>query len=75
MQNLILNFNILLSQTKSEKNLTILYVALFAFLCLLLFMDSRDGKKIVGENKSLGKIIVFMLFIDIIGLAVAYFVL
>lgn len=75
MQNLILNLNILLAQTKSEKSLTILYVGLFAFLCLLLFMDSRDGKKIVGGNKILGKIIIFMLFIAIIGLAVAYFVL
>ena len=74
MQNLIFVFNILLKQTQEEKNLTFLYVSLFAFLCLMLFIDSRERKRIV-DNKLLKKVVIVMLFIAIIAMAVLYFVL
>ena len=45
MQNLIVNFNILLAQTAQEKKLTAIYVCLFAFFVLVLFIDTRELKK------------------------------
>lgn len=75
MQNLLLNLNLLLAQTAQEKKLTFLYVGLFAFLCLLLFIDTRENKKWVGGNKILGKIILGALFLGIIAMIVLYFVL
>jgi len=74
MQNLLFNINMLLAQTPQERRLTILYVSLFAFLCLWLFIDSRE-KKIYASNKTLKKIVIFMLFLALITLAVLYFVL
>lgn len=74
MQNLLFNLNFLLAQTQQEKNMTYLYVCLFAFLCLMLFMDSRESKKIV-DNKTLKKVVIFLLFISLIAMAVLYFVL
>ena len=75
MQNLLFNLNMLLAQTPQEKKLTFLYVGLFALLCLLLWMDTRERKAIVGGNKLLAKIIIFMLFISLLAMAVIYFVL
>ena len=75
IQNLLLNFNLLLAQTEQEKKLTLLYVSLFVFLCLLLFIDTREMKKYVGGNKTLGKIILAVLILAIIVLVVLYFVL
>ena len=72
MQNLLFNINMLLAQTPQEKKLTFLYVSLFAFLCLMLFMDSRERKKIV-DNKLLKKIVIVFLFISLIVMAVLYF--
>ena len=75
MQNLLLNFNLLMAQTAQEKKLTYLYVCLFAFLCLLLFIDTRERKAFVGGNKTLAKIILVALFLAIIAMVVLYFVL
>ena len=75
MQTLFINMNLLLAQTAQERKLTILYVALFAFLCLLLFIDTKERKALVGGNKLLAKIVVAMLFIALAALAVLYFVL
>ena len=75
MTNLLLNLNLLLAQTAQEKKLTLLYVSLFAFLCLLLFMDTRERKVLVGGNKTLAKIILVVLFLVMITLVVLYFVL
>ena len=50
MYNLLFTLNLLLKQTEQEKKLTFLYVSLFAFLCLMLFMDSREKKSIVDNN-------------------------
>ena len=74
MYNLLFTLNILLKQTEQEKKLTFLYVSLFAFLCVLLFMDSREKKSII-DNKLLKKIVIVMLFISLIAMAVLYFVL
>ena len=74
MQYLLFNLNLLLAQTPQEKKLTVLYVSLFAFLCLMLFMDSRERKRIV-DNKMLKKIVIVMLFLALIAMAVVYFVL
>ena len=74
MQNFLMNLNMLLAQTSQQKKLTFLYVSLFAFLCLMLFIDSREEKKIVGGNKILKKIVIFMLFIALVAMAVLYFV-
>lgn len=75
MQSLIFNLNLLLAQTPQEKRLTILYVSLFAFLVLMLVIDSREGKKWVGGNKILSKILIGALIIVLIVLVVLYFVL
>ena len=72
MQNFLFNINLLLAQTPREKELTVLYVSLFAFLCLMLFIDSRERKRIV-DNKLLKKIVIVFLFIAIIAMAVVYF--
>ena len=74
MQNFLMNLNMLLAQTSQQKKLTFLYVSLFAFLCLMLFIDSREEKKLVGGNKILKKIVIFMLFIALVAMAVLYFV-
>ena len=74
MQSLIVNFNLLLAQTAQEKKLTVLYVSLFAFLCLILFLDSRGGGNFLGGNKTLGKIVFVILIIALIAMAVVYFV-
>ncbi len=74
MQNLLFNLNMILAQTPQEKKLTVLYVSLFAFLCLMLWIDTRERKVLVGGNKLLAKIIIFMLFISLIAMAVLYFV-
>lgn len=75
MQYLISTLNILLTQTEEQKRLTVLYVGLFVLVCLLLVIDTRDGKKLVGGNKLLKKIFVAMLFIAIVVWAILYFVL
>lgn len=74
MLNLLTNLNILLAQTAQEKKMTFLYVTLFVFLCLLLFIDSREKKSLIG-NKTLAKIVLFMLILAIVVLVVLYFVL
>ena len=74
MQNLLFNLNMILAQTPQEKKLTVLYVSLFTFLCLMLWIDTRERKVLVGGNKLLAKIIIFMLFISLIAMAVLYFV-
>lgn len=74
MQNLIMNLNILLAQTAQEKKLTVLYVSLFAFFCLLLVLDSRNGGKWISGNKTLGKIALVMMIIALIAMAVVYFI-
>lgn len=74
MYNLLFTLNLLLKQTEQEKKLTFLYVSLFAFLCLMLFMDSREKKSIV-DNNLLKKIVIVFLFISLIAMAVLYFVL
>jgi len=74
MYNLLFTLNILLKQTEQEKKLTFLYVSLFVFLCLLLFIDSREKKSII-DNKTLKKIVIVMLFISIVVLAILYFML
>ena len=72
MQSLIFNINLLLAQTPQEKKMTMLYLSLFAFLCLMLFIDSRERKRIV-DNKLLKKIVIVFLFIAIIAMAIFYF--
>ena len=74
MQNLLFNISFLLAQTPQEKKLTFLYVSLFAFLCVMLFIDSRERKRIV-DNKMLKKIVIVFLFIALIAMAVLYFML
>lgn len=74
MQNLLFNINMILAQTTEEKKLTVLYVSLFAFLCVMLFIDARERKRIVN-NKLLKKVVIFVLFIALIAMAVLYFVL
>ena len=75
MLNLQLAINILLAQTPEEKKLTYLYVSLFAFLVVLLVIDAREGKKWVGGNKTLYKILLVALVLVIVALVVLYFVL
>lgn len=74
MQNLIMNFNILLAQTAQEKKLTVLYVSLFAFFCLLLFLDGRNGGKWISGNKTLSKIAFVVMIIALIAMAVVFFI-
>ncbi|MBR2909912.1 MAG: hypothetical protein IKC11_06205 [Clostridia bacterium] len=75
MQYLIFNFNLLLAQTTQEKKLTILYVSLFAFFCMILFLDGKNGGKWIGGNKTLTKIAFVVMIIALIAMAVVYFVL
>ena len=42
---------------------------------VILLIDSREGKKWVGDNKILAKIIAVVLVISIVALVVLYFVL
>ncbi|MBQ3048278.1 MAG: hypothetical protein IJD48_04640 [Clostridia bacterium] len=72
MFDILVALNILLKQTEKQRNLTFLYVSLFALLCLMLFMDSRERKRIV-DNKLLKKIVIVMLVIAIIAMAILYF--
>ncbi|MBQ7466979.1 MAG: hypothetical protein IJS74_02775 [Clostridia bacterium] len=72
MQNIF--FNLLLAQTELEKKLTLLYVSLFVFLLLLLIIDSRESK-IWMTNKTINKIVLFVLIVAAIALVVLYFVL
>ena len=72
MQNIF--FNLLLAQTALEKKLTLLYVSLFVFLLLLLIIDSRESK-IWMTNKTINKIVLFVLIVAAIALVVLYFVL
>ena len=74
MLNFINTINIFLKQTQQEKNLTFLYVSLFAMLCVILFMDANVSKKII-DNKTLKKIVIVLLFISMIVMAVLYFTL
>lgn len=74
MQYLIFNFNMLLAQTAQEKKLTILYVSLFAFFCLLLFLDGKNGGKWIGGNKTLTKIAFVIMILALIAMVVIYFV-
>ena len=75
MQSVMLNLQLILAQTPQERRLTILYVSLFGFLCLMLFIDTREGKKLVGGNKTLAKIVAFMLVLSLVVLVILYFVL
>lgn len=75
MQNLLVTLNLLLAQTAQEKRLTILYVSLFAFLLVLLLIDSREGKKWVGGNKLLYQILIVAVVLVVVALVVLYFVL
>ncbi len=75
MQNLIVNFNILLAQTAQEKKLTAIYVCLFAFFVLVLFIDTRELKKWVGGNGTLKKIFAAAIVIVLIAMVVMFFVL
>ena len=72
MQNIF--FNLLLAQPELEKKLTLLYVSLFVFLLLLLIIDSRESK-IWMTNKTINKIVLFVLIVAAIALVVLYFVL
>ena len=74
MQYLFLNLNLLLAQTAQEKKLTVLYVSLFAFFCLILFLDGKNGGKWIGGNKTLTKIAFVIMIIALIAMAVVYFV-
>lgn len=74
MQNVLGMINLLLAQTEQEKRLTILYVSLFAFLMMLLVLDSVAKKKYI-TSKPLKKIAWVLLFLGLIALAVLYFVL
>ena len=65
----------MLAQTEQEKRLTILYVCLFAFLLVMLIIDAREGKKWVGGNKLLYKILFVALVLALIAIVVLYFVL
>ena len=74
MLSFINTINLILKQTQQEKNLTFLYVSLFALLCVVLFMDANVSKKII-DNKVLKKIVIVLLFISMIVMAVLYFTL
>ena len=74
MIDLIFNMNLLLAQTQQEKNLTILYVSLFVFLCLMLVIDAGGLKKYNGP-KVWKKIFIAFMFIGIVALAILYFVI
>ena len=67
------NLNLLLAQTAEQKKQTTLYVALFAFLCLMLIIDAGAMKKI-GGPKVWNKIFIAFLFIAIVAMAILYFV-
>lgn len=74
MLNFINTISFLLKQTQEEKNLTFLYVSLFAFLCVMLFMDANVKKSII-DNKTLKKIVIVLLFISLIVMTILYFTL
>ena len=74
MLSFISTLSLILKQTQQEKNLTFLYISLFALLCVVLFMDANVSKKII-DNKLLKKIVIVLLFISMIVMAVLYFTL
>ncbi len=65
----------LLAQTAQEKKLTLLYVGLFCFGLMMLVIDTQAGKRWVGDNKLLTKIIGVVFVIIIIVFIILYFVL
>jgi len=74
MQTLLNGLNLILAQTAAEKKLTWLYVGLFAFLMMLLIIDSTASKKYISNNPL--KVITWAMFIiAVIVMAVLYFVL
>ena len=56
------------------EKLTVLYVSLFAFFCLLLFLDGRNGGKWISGNKTLSKIAFVVMIIALIAMAVVFFI-
>lgn len=72
MNELLSQINILLAQTAEQRKLTILYVSIFAFFCLMLVIDSRE-KKMYVSGKTLQKIVTFALIITLIILVILYF--
>ena len=74
LHNLIFNMNMFLERSQQEKNLTWLYLGLFAFLCLMLWIDTREKQSLVGGNKLLAKIIIVFMIFAFIALVVVYIV-
>ena len=73
MFNFLNTMNLLLAQTKEQKQMTVLYVSLFALLCFMLILDAGALKKI-GGPKVWKKIFIAFLFIAIVALIILYFV-
>ena len=72
MIELALNFSLLLSQTASEKKLTVLYLLLFFLFLMLLLIDARTKKGVTGP-KEVKKVIIFLIFVAAVCLVIAYF--
>ncbi len=72
MLQLINTMSILLTQTAKEKNLTILYVALFLIFLLMMVLDGQISKKYT-MNKFFGRAIIILFIVTLIILAILYF--
>lgn len=68
----IANFGLILSQTASEKKLTVLYILLFGLFLILLLMDARTKKEWTGP-KIVKNTIIVLIFIAAVALLIAYF--
>ena len=72
MIELLSSVALMLSQTGSEKKLTVLYILLFMLFLVLLFIDSRTNKKLTGP-KAIKITIIVLIFVAAICLLIAYF--
>ncbi len=60
--------NLLLEQTKAEKEFTIIGVSIFAVIVFMLLLDSVVKNKLVPKNKNVKLFIIFLFIASLIAI-------